>query len=371
MDIIESTETYENALGEATDLDEQGLEMKHAAMATDAFPFLRATYYRWVERFGEHSADLAGGGPLVLGVGDLHVQNFGTWRDLEGRLVWGIDDFDEADDTLPIASDLVRLAVSAVLSEEVQLSAKAICSAILEGYEAGLSEDSVPFVLENRHGWLRDLALAALKSPEKFWKKWLEEKTVSIENSAADAAAVTALAESYPAGASPETFRKTNPDNPKGLGSLGRRRFFAYNEDWQGGPIAREAKAAVPPATRLRKGTAFKSFVEEIQGRAIRSPDPVYRLHGRWTCKAIMANTGRIEMADLAEEEVRGKLLRAMRQETANVHRGTSGNAGKLAKALKKLQENELLDATKELADATRKDAKLWKDYQAEQNEGK
>jgi len=32
----------------------------------------------------------------VLAVGDLHVENFGTWRDAEGRLIWGVNDFDEA-----------------------------------------------------------------------------------------------------------------------------------------------------------------------------------------------------------------------------------------------------------------------------------
>ena len=35
-------------------------------------------------------------GALELSVGDLHVENFGTWRDSEGRLIWGINDFDEA-----------------------------------------------------------------------------------------------------------------------------------------------------------------------------------------------------------------------------------------------------------------------------------
>ena len=50
--------------------------------------------------------------PQVLGVGDLHVENFGTWRDAESRLVWGINDFDEAC-CLPYTQDLVRLAASA------------------------------------------------------------------------------------------------------------------------------------------------------------------------------------------------------------------------------------------------------------------
>ena len=48
----------------------------------------------------------------MLAVGDLHVENFGTWRDADGRLCWGINDFDEAD-RLPYTNDLVRLAASA------------------------------------------------------------------------------------------------------------------------------------------------------------------------------------------------------------------------------------------------------------------
>ncbi len=373
MNIIESTAAYETALSDGTKLDEDGLKMKRAAMAKEDFSFLRATYYRWVELFEEHCADLADSGPLLLGVGDLHVQNFGTWRDSEGRLVWGVDDFDEADEALPMASDLVRLAVSAVLSVDVQLSTEAICSAILEGYEAGLSEQAAPFVLENGHDWLRDFAFAALKPPEKFWKKWLKEKTVSIERSEVEADAIAALAESYPAGVSPGAFRMTNPENPKGLGSLGRQRFFAYNADWQGGPVAREAKAAVPPATRLRKNkekrqhiqkrAPFVSFVQTIQSTAIRSPDPVYRLHGRWVCKAIMANTGRIEMEDLANGEARERLLRAMGQETANVQRGTAASIEELAEALKKLQEGSLRKAVDVMASATIADAALWKKH--------
>ncbi len=50
-------------------------------------------------------------------MGDLHIENFGTWRDLEGRLIWGINDVDEA---YPVRypNDLVRLAASAFLAME-------------------------------------------------------------------------------------------------------------------------------------------------------------------------------------------------------------------------------------------------------------
>ena len=88
------------------------LDYKHDRMKKNAFVFLRATFFRWARRIETVCPDLAGA-PAVLSVGDLHVENFGTWRDAEGRLVWGINDFDEAAD-IPYPFDLVRLATSAL-----------------------------------------------------------------------------------------------------------------------------------------------------------------------------------------------------------------------------------------------------------------
>src|ERR1039458_5738131 len=44
----------------------------------------------------DHAGALLRDAPKVLAVGDLHVGSFGTWRDTEGRLSWGVDDFDES-----------------------------------------------------------------------------------------------------------------------------------------------------------------------------------------------------------------------------------------------------------------------------------
>ena len=71
------------------------LDYKHEMMAADTFSFLRATFYRWAELAPQALPDVADG-VRVLAVGDLHVENYGTWRDVEGRLVWGVSDFDEA-----------------------------------------------------------------------------------------------------------------------------------------------------------------------------------------------------------------------------------------------------------------------------------
>ena len=141
-------------------------------MRESAFPFLRATFYRWMQVWPEVCPDLVKA-PHVLGVGDLHVENFGTWRDVEGRLVWGVNDFDEAA-MLPYTNDLVRLAASALLAigeGHLSLKAKDACAVILDAYRKSLAERGLPFVLEEEHGWLRQIALSELRNPVLFWQK--------------------------------------------------------------------------------------------------------------------------------------------------------------------------------------------------------
>src|ERR1700744_961688 len=104
MNIAKSTRHYEAWLGTHTQLVEADLKLKHQRMAEGAFPFLRATFYRWMQLWPEICSTLDKA-PKVLGVGDLHIENFGTWRDVEGRLVWGVNDFDEAAE-LPFTIDL-------------------------------------------------------------------------------------------------------------------------------------------------------------------------------------------------------------------------------------------------------------------------
>src|SRR5712691_1636427 len=95
MNIQEATQVYEAWLAKQTPIVGQDLGKKHKEMARKAFPFLRATFYRWAQLWPELCPELARA-QTVLAVGDLHVENFGTWRDSEGRLIWGVNDFDEA-----------------------------------------------------------------------------------------------------------------------------------------------------------------------------------------------------------------------------------------------------------------------------------
>src|SRR5437762_3406358 len=102
MNIVESSAAYEawlrKELRRAFSRDrlvrlvEPDLDEKHLKMCKPK-RFLRATYWRWAEGILVICPQLAKA-PAVLAVGDIHVENFGTWRDHEGRLIWGVNDFD-------------------------------------------------------------------------------------------------------------------------------------------------------------------------------------------------------------------------------------------------------------------------------------
>ena len=111
VSVVAATRSYEAWVGRQVPLVRADVAFKHEQMAFAPFPFLRSTFYRWVQVWKVTCPELADA-PSVLAVGDLHTENFGTWRDNEGRLIWGINDFDEA---FPMAytNDLVRLATSA------------------------------------------------------------------------------------------------------------------------------------------------------------------------------------------------------------------------------------------------------------------
>src|SRR5439155_1868707 len=115
---------------------------------------------------------------VLLSVGDLHVENFGIWLDSRQRLVWGMNDFDEACE-LSFTSDLVRLAASIALAAEtrgIQAPLREICHRVLAGYREGVEVEGKPILVEEGgHPELKQLA-AAIRSPSKFWRKHLNHK---------------------------------------------------------------------------------------------------------------------------------------------------------------------------------------------------
>ena len=123
MDISLSTEKYVSWLVAelGSEILKKDLKKKRKEMAAGPFPFLRATYWRWAEMMPSLCQKLdLGTAPHALAVGDIHLENFGTWRDEDGRLVWGVNDYDEAAE-MPYLLDLVRLATAQRSPEEATI----------------------------------------------------------------------------------------------------------------------------------------------------------------------------------------------------------------------------------------------------------
>jgi hypothetical protein len=355
MNIVEATRDYEAWLGRFTPLLKPDLKLKHERMQADAFSFLRATYYRWAQIWPKVCPDGARA-PVVLAVGDLHVENFGTWRDVDGRLVWGINDFDEC---YPLAytNDLTRLAVSAWLAiagGELAISAKSATTAILEGYRECVKEGGRPFVLADSNTPLRAMARERLDRPERFWEKLHRFPPL---NPPVPKPAVQGIRELLP----DRKVRLRFVHRIAGLGSLGKLRFTALG-NWSGGLLAREAKAMSPSAClwALRKRMGRGVLYGKILEISVRCPDPMVRTRGEWLIRRLSPDCFRIELSDLPKKRDESDLLYSMGWETANVHLGSRKTAA-IRGDLKRRHPDWLRRAAKLMRDEVLRDWKVWR----------
>ncbi|MGO8501985.1 DUF2252 family protein [Rhizobium leguminosarum] len=325
--ISQSVRNFETWLaGElGDDLVKDDLREKHEKMRSDDFVFLRATYWRWCEIILDICPELTGA-PQVLAIGDTHLENFGTWRDIEGRLVWGVNDFDDAA-VMPYALDLVRLAASAVLARGGNgPSVRMIGELILSGYRRGL-ENPLPVILERDHKWLRKALLLPNSERREFWEKY---EVLQPGKKPTPSAYVKALADALPLGSGPFVAKPRSG----GTGSLGRPRFVAYAE-WQGGPVLREAKALLPSAWSLRHNPQDVAIhADEIAKGRARSADPHYRISGHILVRRLSPNSCKIEIDRHPEILLSPTMLELMGFEIANCH---SGDAEAIAAILKDL----------------------------------
>lgn len=357
MRLADAVERYERWLGGFMRLRADDLERKHARMKEGPFLFLRATFFRWAAGWASLAPDEQRA-PEVLGVGDLHLENFGTWRDGEGRLIWGINDFDEAT-RLPYSQDLIRLAASAYLAIEgahLALRRRQAARAIAEGYARGLALGGRPFVLEEDHPWLRAIATSRLRDPVAFW-----QKLSALPSTRAPPSMRRLLADSLPDADLP--FRVAR--RIAGLGSLGRPRFVAL-ANMDGGLLAREAKALAPSAWRAGAPSRRRAIqYQALLARAVRAADPSLRVHlsgnEAWVVRRLAPHCTRIEVTELARARDEDRLLYAMGFETANIHLGTPGARAAILRDLRRRPADWLHRAAKPLVAAVLADWREWR----------
>jgi len=357
MDMVAATRSYESWLAKRTRMVPADLRLKHQFMAADVFPFLRATFYRWLQSWHE-VCPLAADAPRVLAVGDLHVENFGTWRDLEGRLIWGVNDFDEVSH-MPYTIDLVRLTTSALLAaegEHLTVRPRVIAGCIEQGYRDALASGGRPFVLSERQGWLRRVSLHIIAEGPAFWERLRACPSVSAKLVPAEARA--ALERAMPE----RGLRYGYARRGAGLGSRGHQRYVSL-VNWRGGSIAREAKALVPSAAvwlRHHSRTGPILYAQVLR-TAVRVPDPHFHVSGHWIVRRLSPSCKKINLADLPERRNEERLLYAMGAETANVHLGSPSACRSVRRDLARRRAGWLLEAARDMVKFVRSDWKDWR----------
>ena len=360
-DIIEASKSFERWIANQVQLVPADLSLKHRHMAEAVFPFLRATFYRWAQLWPRVCPELSCA-PRVLVVGDLHVENFGTWRDAEGRLVWGVNDFDEA---WPAAytADLVRLTASAYLAIEDQhlaVGRREAREAIESGYRDSMAKGGAPYVLAEKHNWLRKVALSKLRDPIRFWQKI--EACPDFRGSLP--APVRQLLYGCMPLKQPTLEMKTRI---AGLGSLGHPRVLGLSE-WHGAHIVREAKQLTRSAWIWAQGKAAKTRAEKVPlqqesliNSAVRIPDPHMHFVDGWVVRRLAPDCCHIELCSLPEERDEERLLYAMGWDIANLHLGSVRKIPGVKKDLAVRKGRWLRDGAKAMAEATREDWTLWR----------
>jgi Uncharacterized protein conserved in bacteria (DUF2252) len=355
MNIAKVVDHYERWLRQRMPLIADDLRLKHKKMAQSPFMLLRGAFFRWAEVWPQICDDLASA-PVVLGIGDVHVENFGTWRDAEGRLAWGVNDFDEAA-VLPYTSDLVRLCTSALLAIDkggLTISQSRACEAVLVGYRSSLTARGEPIVLAERHPWLRDIAALGSVKEREYWDKLHRLEPV-------------------PLGSLPPRVRlllnRAMPDTSLqvrvvhrigGLGSLGRQRFTAIAQ-WRGGYLAREAKPLTASAWHWLKPSPGRVRYSEIVESSVRDQDPFLRVRDGWIIRRLAPDCGRIDLEQLPKKKDAENLLQEMGWETANVHLGTPSHREAILKDLRRRDARWLLKAARQMAACTVEDWRTWR----------
>jgi hypothetical protein len=353
-DIHRSTKAYEDWLRHrlGDEFIEKGLARKHEKMRKDAFTFLRATYWRWAETVLA-VCPAAADAPPVLAVGDVHLENFGTWRDADGRLAWGVNDFDEAAE-MPYVLDLIRLATSALLAApDSGVAPAVICRALLRGYRNSL-EAPRPLILDRDFGWLRELVAVSERQRAKFWDKIGQ----------APAEPIPARYRKAIAAAMPEPrLALTTARRTAGSGSLGRPRWIGI-ADWRGAPVVREAKALLPSSWERSSGgpSAGKGKIRcaDIASGRYRAIDPWFRVDGTIAVRRLSPNNRKIEADDAALLSPR--MLEAMGFDLASAHQGTGDHAAEIRRDLSSRRPGWLLADARKMATAVRQDHAAWQE---------
>ncbi|MGQ4516008.1 DUF2252 family protein [Streptomyces sp. DW26H14] len=299
---------FDTAFGELLAADPAAFQVKFRKMAASAFAFYRGTaclFYRDLEDLENGAENRAYQDERTSRVwvhGDLHAENFGTYMDSGGRLVFNVNDFDEAY-VGPFTWDLRRLAASLALIGYAKALSDAQITVLVETYAAayrervhalaaGVGNDEVPpFTLDTARGPL----LAALRSARSLtrfslldsmteirdWERRFSPGAGSVELDAATRYKILDAFDGYletlpeASLARPDSYRVKDVVGRRGVG-IGSAGLPSYNILLEGNSDALEndvviylKQAQVPAVSRHVRDGAVRGYFQHEGHRTV------------------------------------------------------------------------------------------------------
>jgi uncharacterized protein (DUF2252 family) len=178
-----------DAFADLAAADPAAFRRKYRTMAADPFAFLRGTACLFYADVGEREDRWADERTSRVWIqGDLHVENFGTYMDSEGVLVFDVNDYDEAY-LGHFTWDLQRLAASLAVMGWTKAMPDEDIAGLIETYLRAYLDQVHTFVDDDRdHEWSLNLRTArgavkgALLAAQLSTRVDLLEKVTVIED---------------------------------------------------------------------------------------------------------------------------------------------------------------------------------------------
>lgn len=153
MDVVQSIKNFNAGR------DPERLQLKYQRMRSDPFAFFRGTCHLFYDRLP--ISGVFKNAPLVWSCGDLHLENFGSFKGDSRLPYFDMNDFDEGV-LAPASWDLVRMLTSLrVGAQSLGLKpgdAQVLCEQFLDGYGTALEQGKAYWIeAQTAHGLIKSL----------------------------------------------------------------------------------------------------------------------------------------------------------------------------------------------------------------------
>jgi uncharacterized protein (DUF2252 family) len=168
-------DTLNVAFAQLMENDPEGIRTKFRKMAADPFAFYRGSaclFYADMDRLRDRYADEVSSRVWIHG--DLHAENFGTYMNSEGVLVFDVNDFDEAyvgHFSWDLRRFLASLALMGWQKALPEADVRSLAETYLRAYVDQVayyvdtpSDEAFALRLDNTHGAIHDVLLSARTS---------------------------------------------------------------------------------------------------------------------------------------------------------------------------------------------------------------